>query len=81
MTLSSLVLTLEDSSEKQATVRALLAGDARITLGTALEERWLPLVMETRTPEEGESLARFVRDLPGVLFMDLVMVDFEAGEC
>jgi hypothetical protein len=81
MTLSSLVLTLEDSVEKKATVRALLAADARITLGDALEERWLPVVVETRTAEEGESLARFLRDLPGVLNLDVVMVDFAAGEC
>jgi CheY-like chemotaxis protein len=81
MTLSSLVLTLEDSAEKKASVRALLEADARITVGTALEERWLPVVVETRTAEEGESLARFLRDLPGVSFLDVVMVDFTGGEC
>lgn len=81
MTLSSLVLTLEDSAEKKATVRTLLEADARITLGTPLEERWLPVVLETRTAEEGESLACFLRDLPGVLSLDVVMVDFTLGEC
>ncbi|MBZ4419416.1 hypothetical protein [Myxococcus sp. RHSTA-1-4] len=81
MTFSSLVLTLEDSAEQRAGVLALLERDARITLGTPLEERWLPVVTETATPEEGESLADFLRELPGVRFLDVVMVDFSGGEC
>jgi len=80
MTLSSLVLTLEDSAEQRASVLALLERDARITLGTPFEERWLPVVAETATAEEGESLADFLRDLPGVRFLDVVMVDFSCEE-
>ncbi|MCY1022775.1 hypothetical protein [Pyxidicoccus sp. MSG2] len=79
MTFSSLVLTLEDSAAQRAQVLALLEGDARITVGTPFEERWLPVVTETATTEEGEQLADFLRDLPGVRFLDVVMVDF-SGE-
>ncbi|NMO14898.1 hypothetical protein HPC49_05980 [Pyxidicoccus fallax] len=81
MTFSSLVLTLEDSAEQRAGVLARLERDARITLGMPFEERWLPVVVETETAEEGESVAEFIRDLPGVRFLDVVMVDFSAGEC
>jgi hypothetical protein len=80
MTFSSLVLTLDDSAEQRASVLALLERDERLTLGTPFEERWLPVVAETATPEEGESLAGFLRDLPGVRFLDVVMVDFSSGE-
>ncbi|WP_164002862.1 hypothetical protein [Pyxidicoccus caerfyrddinensis] len=81
MTFSSLVLTLEDSAEQRAGVLGRLERDARITVGTPFEERWLPVVVETQTPEEGESVADFLRDLPGVRFLDVVMVDFSGGEC
>jgi hypothetical protein len=81
MTFSSLVLTLEDSAEQRASVLARLEQDARITLGMPFEERWLPVVVETATAEEGESLAESLRDLPGVRFLDVVMVDFSLGEC
>ena len=80
MTFSSLVLTLEDSAEQRAQLLARLEQDARITVGTPFEERWLPVVTETETVEEGESLAYLLRDLPGVRFLDVVQVDFFGGE-
>ncbi len=76
MPISSLVLTLEDSPELRAHALSALAGDARLTLGTALVSRWLPVVAETDSLAEGEALCESLRELPGVCFLDVVMVDF-----
>lgn len=80
MPISSLVLTLEDAAERRALALTELARDARITVGTALEERWLPVVTETESLSEGEALAESLRELPGVTFVDVVMVDFSEAE-
>jgi hypothetical protein len=81
MPISSLVLTLDASPESRALALAAVAKDSRITVGTPLEEVWLPVVTETATLSEGEALFESLRELPGVSFVDVVMVDFSEGEC
>jgi hypothetical protein len=82
MPISSLVLTLDASPELRARALAEVARDPRVTVGPPLEERWLPVVTETRSLPEGEALAESLRELPGVSFVDVVMVDFsEREEC
>jgi hypothetical protein len=82
MPISSLVLTLDASPVLRARALAEVARDPRVTVGSPLEERWLPVVTETRSLSEGEALAESLRELPGVSFVDVVMVDFsEREEC
>jgi hypothetical protein len=81
MTISSLVLTLDASPESRALALEAVAKDARITVGTPFEEVWLPVVTETASLSEGEALFESLRELPGVNFVDVVMVDFSEGEC
>jgi hypothetical protein len=76
MPISSLVLTLEASPELRAHALSALAREPRLTLGTPLEERWLPVVAETDSLFEGEELCESLRELPGVSFLDVVMIDF-----
>ncbi|WNG35008.1 hypothetical protein F0U60_16300 [Archangium minus] len=80
MPISSLVLTLDASPERRALALCEVARDPRITVGPPLEERWLPVVTETASLSEGESLAESLRELPGVSFVDVVMVDFSEEE-
>jgi hypothetical protein len=80
MPISSLVLTLDASPERRASALREVARDPRVTLGTPLEERWLPVVTDTGSLSEGEALAESLRDLPGVSFVDVVMVDFSEEE-
>jgi hypothetical protein len=81
MPISSLVLTLDASPELRARVLSEVARDPRISLGTPVKERWLPVVTETASLSEGEVLAESLRELPGVSFVDVVMVDFSPEEC
>lgn len=80
MPISSLVLTLDESPAQRALALAAVTRDSRITVGTPLEERWLPLVTETASLSEGEQLAESLKELPGVSFVDVVMVDFSEEE-
>ena len=80
MPISSLVLTLDSTPDLRALVLAEVARDPRVTVGTPLEERWLPVVTETASLSEGEALAESLRELPGVSFVDVVMVDFSEEE-
>lgn len=75
MPVSGLVLTLDESPLLQASARAALGSDARITLGDAIERR-LPVVTETESLTEGEELAEEIARMPGVLFVDVVSIDF-----
>ncbi len=80
MPISSLVLTLDASPELRARALSEVARDPRITVGTPLEELWLPVVTETGSLLEGEALAESLRELPGVSFVDVVLVDFSEEE-
>ncbi len=78
MPVSGLVLTLE-SSESLAPILARLGGDSRITVGP-LRELHLPVVTATRSSQEGAALAEELFHIPGVSFVDVVMIDFSDEE-
>ena len=80
MPISSLVLTLDASPDRRALALAEVARDARITVGAPVNECWLPVVTETGSLSEGEALAESLREVPGVSFVDVVMVDFSEEE-
>jgi hypothetical protein len=77
MPISSLVLTLEPPLKPS--VFEALAADPRISVGEAHGLR-LPVVTETHSLSEGEALALELGALPGVEFVDVVMVDFAEEE-
>jgi hypothetical protein len=77
MPISSLVLTLE--APVKHSVYEVLAADPRVEVGEAHGLR-LPVVTETRTLSEGEALAEQLGALPGVTFVDVVLVDFSDAE-
>ena len=80
MPISSLVLTLDAAPEVRAIVLSEIARDSRVTVGAPREERWVPVVTETASLSEGEALVEVLRELPGVSFVDVVMVDFSDEE-
>lgn len=76
MTISGLVVTLSPSPLRDSL--EALGRDPRLTLGE-LQGNRLPVVAETATPEEGEALVEGLLTTPGVLFVDVVRVDFVEG--
>lgn len=72
MPISSLVVTLESSS---CGVLAELARDPRVTLGE-LQGLHLPVVLEAPTLEESEAVVEGLARRAGILFVDVVTVDF-----
>jgi hypothetical protein len=77
MTISALVLTL-DQKNFQAAIDALRA-DPRLALGEQHGNR-LPVVAETHDCRAGRDLYDELRDVSGVEFVDVVMVDFSEEE-
>jgi hypothetical protein len=75
MLVSALVLTLEADDPGQAGLLAHLSSDPRLELG-ALAGHRLPVVAEVPDAEGGEELVEELQRLPGVSFVDVVMVDF-----
>jgi hypothetical protein len=73
MPISALVLTLEPAFT--AAVHDWLLEDPRITTGE-LTGAHLPIAAETASLEEGEDLCAELARTPGVVFVDVVSVDF-----
>ena len=77
MPVSGLVVTLSDDEEERAGAVDTIAADERLTIGEAQKNR-LPVVAETETIGEGSELMRDeLLDIDGVVFVDLVTVNFE----
>jgi hypothetical protein len=73
---SALVLTLDPDPRRRELLFQQLARDPRISTGPLAHGR-LPVVVETETLAEGDRLvAEELPDLAGVLFVDVVLVDF-----
>lgn len=76
MPISGLVLTLSDEPSLQQTALSELALDSRLSLGE-LQVNRLPVVAETDTIRQSTRLVREeLLTIPGVIFVDVVMVDF-----
>lgn len=75
MIVSGWVVTLENDERNRMVALEALRGDPRITCGEAHGLR-LPVVAETATLSDGESLCESLRTLDGVAFVDVVSIDF-----
>lgn len=76
MPISGLVVTLSDDPSLHKIALDQLASDPRLTLGELHGNR-LPVVAETDTVRQGTNLVREeLLDIPGVVFVDVVSVDF-----
>ena len=77
MPISGLVITLSEDDDEQAEALQVLGADKRITVGERQRNR-LPVVVETKSTGEGSRLVRReLLDIDGVVFVDVVSVNFE----
>ncbi len=79
MPVSSLVLTLSSSLTLQNQVIEQLTANPSLTLGFAQDlaaNRLVPVVLETESIWEAQSLAESIAEMPGVDQVELVGVDF-----
>jgi hypothetical protein len=74
MLVSALVLSLDDNPAVVRPLLAHLAADSRLQLGALVDHR-LPVVAEVPNATAGERLTEDLQELPGVRFVDVVMVD------
>ena len=75
MPIASIVLTLDDRKLPWEGVLAEIAQDPRVELGSA-RGRCVPAVLDTASAQEGEALVQSFFEKEGVLFVDVVAVDF-----
>jgi hypothetical protein len=75
MPVSGLVITLREGAPLRQQTVATVATHRSFTLGV-LCDRWLPVAMEARDDRECRDLHDWLMSLPGVLFVDVVAVDF-----
>lgn len=79
MTVSALVLTLEEDDDARTRALFALGADPRVTCGEPQGLR-LPVVTETESLMEAKELVEGLGALPGVTFVDVVSVAFEDEE-
>lgn len=75
MTISGLVLTLNEDPRAQTQAIEELKLDTRLQLGVRIGQK-LPVVAETADANEGEALVEALGRRPGISFVDVVYVDF-----
>ncbi len=77
MPISGLVVSLSDQAElREQAVRAI-EQEPRIEVG-ALASHRLAIVVDTASSEQDKELWHWLTSLPGVLFVEVAMVGFEA---
>lgn len=77
MPVSGLVVTLSDDEPEQQRALEAIEADERLTIGDRQKNR-LPIVAETPSIDEGTELVREeLLDIEGVVFVDLITVNFE----
>ncbi len=76
MVTSALVVTLDKGSCARRGAIDALASDSRLTLGELAGAR-LPVVAETMGLGAAEALVEELSAVPGVVFVDVVLVDFD----
>lgn len=79
MTVSGLVLTLDNDPIARARAWAALTEDPRVLCGEVHGLR-LPVVTEAATLEEAEALCEALARLPGIQFVDVVSISFDQEE-
>jgi hypothetical protein len=80
MPTSSLVLTLNDDESAYGATLGALHGRPEIDVGYLADGRWLPIVMDTATESELRHLHDWMRELPGVAYLDVVSVGREESQ-
>jgi nitrate reductase NapAB chaperone NapD len=76
MPVSALVVTLDDDPVEQAVTISSLSALPHLTVGAKTGRVHVPVVCESETLTEGEHHVRELMRTPGVVFVDVVMVDF-----
>lgn len=76
MPVSALVVTLSDEPVERAATLAELAGLDHLTVGDVEGRVHVPVVCESESLAEGEERVRELMSMRGVVFVDVVMVDF-----
>lgn len=76
MPTSSLVLTLEASTEPREQALRFLGDDSRFTVGEPVRE-FLPVVLQTESIREGVDLIEALWKQCGVSFVDVVQIAFD----
>lgn len=79
MPISGLILTLNADAELAAQAVASLSTRAEFMPGER-NARWLPVAMEARDDAASRDLHDWLNALPGVAFVDVVYVNFDADE-
>jgi CheY-like chemotaxis protein len=79
MPITALVLTLDDDPDARRAARRSLERDARLWVGDEVGGR-VPLVLETASLVEGERAVEALSASDGVLFVDVVAIDFSDTE-
>jgi nitrate reductase NapAB chaperone NapD len=76
MPISGLLITLADDSNASKTVISTLTADPRIDVG---EQRgpYLPVVADTEGRQENQHLWDELKELPGVINVNLVFADLD----
>jgi len=76
MPVSALVVTLDDDPVEQAATISRLSEFEHLTVGALTGRVHVPVVCESETLTDGENYVRALMRVPGVVFVDVVMVDF-----
>jgi len=76
MPVSALVVTLDDDPVEQAATISRLSALAHLTVGAKTGRVHVPVVCESENLSDGENHVRALMRMPGVVFVDVVMVDF-----
>ena len=79
MPISGLLLTLAENGESRAAAIAAIEGQGTFTMGP-VSGRWLPLAMEAESDRDSRTWHDWLMALPGVAFVDVVAVNFDADE-
>ena len=77
--IASLVVTfLHDADRSSEVIQEILA-KPQIEIGEySNTSRRIPMTIDSPTPADLEDITQWVRDLPGVEFVDVIFVHFEA---
>jgi nitrate reductase NapAB chaperone NapD len=76
MPVSGLVVSLSPQSELRAAAIASLGREPRIEIGV-VESGKMAIVVDTESADEDKQLWNWLHTIPGVVFVDVVMVGFE----
>ena len=79
MPVSGLVVSLAESPELRQLAIDAIDQESRIDIGV-IESQRMSIAVDTHSSEEDKELWQWLTNLPGVDFVDVVMVGFEDGE-